>query len=577
MKNKRRIKSRHILLSLLIGFSIFTLNGCGNNPHRSGHETENVKTTEQPKTEMTATSVSRKDAITTEAARIETATSNNASAGDAEQDNPRRNILIAIDPGHQSENVDMSDTEPNAPGSSEMKTKATGGTYGRFSGVPEYQLNLDISLALRDALKEKGYQIIMTREDNETAISNSERAQLANDAGADISIRIHANGCDDSNVNGALALIGSSSNPYVGELYEDSNRLAESILDEYCDATGMVNLGVTTSDTMTGINWSTIPVMILEMGYMTNESDDTNMQDTDFQKKMVDGIVNGIERYYAFPDTVDSSSSDNKTSANLSDSSRKIKYEASALLEDLRENGMLCSAYMKNLKTGETISLSSGKQKAASIIKLFVAGAIYQNMDELIEQGNSEDEIEELVKLMITVSDNDACNTLVTMLGESDADEGMYIVNSYISSLGYKNTSMGRLMLDFESDSENYVDAAEVGDYLEKLYEDSSKTGGSKNTDISNKAGVSKITGASKIISYMKQQEYTEKIPSVLPSDVVVANKTGDLTDTENDAAIVYSQSGDYIICVFVDEVNDLSRSNELIKDISSLTYKYWN
>ena len=63
----------------------------------------------------------------------------------------------------------------------------------------------------------------------------------------------------------------------------------------------------------------------------------------------------------------------------------------------------------------------------------------------------------------------------------------------------------------------------------------------------------------------------------MLPTDVVVANKTGDLTDTENDAAIVYSQSGDYIICVFVDEVNDLSRSNELIKDISSLTYKYWN
>jgi N-acetylmuramoyl-L-alanine amidase len=565
MKNKHRIKFQHILLSLLIVFSIFTLNGCGNNPHRSGHETENVKTTEQSKTEMTATSVSRKDAITTEAASIETATSNNASAGDAEQDNPRKDILIAIDPGHQSENVDMSDTEPNAPGSSEMKTKATGGTYGRFSGVPEYQLNLDISLALRDALKEKGYRIIMTREDNETAISNSERAQLANEAGADISIRIHANGCDDSSVNGALALIGSSSNPYVGELYEDSSHLAESVLDEYCKATGMVNQGVTTSDTMTGINWSTIPVMILEMGYMTNESNDTNMQDTDFQKKMVDGIVNGIERYYAFPDTGDSGSSDKKTSATLSDNSRKIKYEASALLEDLRENGMLCSAYMKNQKTGETINLSSGKQKAASIIKLFVAGAIYQNMDELIEQGNSENEIEELVKLMITVSDNDACNTLVRMLGDSDADEGMYIVNSYISSLGYKNTSMGRLMLDFESDSENYVDAAEVGDYLERLYEDSSKT------------GVSKITGASKIISYMKQQEYTEKIPSVLPSDVVVANKTGDLTDTENDAAIVYSQECDYIICVFVDEVNDLSRSNEAIKDISSLTYKYWN
>ena len=107
----------------------------------------------------------------------------------------------------------MSDQEPNAPGSDVMKTKATGGTSGRYSGLAEYELNLDISLQLRDKLQEKGYDVIMTREDNDTPISNAERARMANEAGADIAIRIHANGSESSDANGALVLIGSAENP----------------------------------------------------------------------------------------------------------------------------------------------------------------------------------------------------------------------------------------------------------------------------------------------------------------------------------------------------------------------------
>ena len=52
-----------------------------------------------------------------------------------------------------------------------------------------------------------------------------------------------------------------------------------------------------TNDTMTGLNWSEIPVMILEMGFMTNEHDDTKMADEAFQKQMAEGIVEGIDAY----------------------------------------------------------------------------------------------------------------------------------------------------------------------------------------------------------------------------------------------------------------------------------------
>lgn len=212
----------------------------------------------------------------------------------------KKNILIALDPGHQSPDVDMSAQEPNAPGSSVMKAKASGGTSGRYSGIPEYQLNLDIALAVRDRLTAEGYDVLMTREDNNTGISNAERASLANDAGADISVRIHANGSEDASVNGALVLIGSAENPYVGALYDDSFRLGTCILDAYCAETGMQNLGIQLNDTMTGINWSRIPVVILEMGFMTNQTDDMNMADPDYRTRMTEGIVRGINTYYGF-------------------------------------------------------------------------------------------------------------------------------------------------------------------------------------------------------------------------------------------------------------------------------------
>ena len=120
---------------------------------------------------------------------------------------------IAIDPGHQGYNVDMSAQEPMGPGSSEMKAKATTGTQGSFTGVPEYELNLNISKQLREELKNRGYEVMLTREDNDTAISNKERAELATQYGADIYVRIHANGSDDSSDGVNLIQTDAAINP----------------------------------------------------------------------------------------------------------------------------------------------------------------------------------------------------------------------------------------------------------------------------------------------------------------------------------------------------------------------------
>ena len=137
-----------------------------------------------------------------------------------------KGIKIAIDPGHQGPHVDMSAQEENAPGSGVMKQKATSGTTGTYTGLGEYELNLDIALKVRDRLEKLGYEVVMAREDNDTAISNKERAQMANEAGADVCVRIHANGSESPSSEGALCLVMSQDNPYVGQLYGESSRPA---------------------------------------------------------------------------------------------------------------------------------------------------------------------------------------------------------------------------------------------------------------------------------------------------------------------------------------------------------------
>ncbi len=205
--------------------------------------------------------------------------------------------LIVIDPGHQQ--YANTEQEPVGPGASETKIKVSGGTSGIASGIPEYQLTLDIGLQLRDELEKRGYTVILVRETNEVNISNSERAAVANEADADAFIRIHANGSDNHGATGAMTICQTPGNIYNGDLYADSRALSDCILNAYTAATGIDYEYVWETDTMSGINWCDVPVTIVEMGYMTNSEEDMQMQDPQFQKKMTDGIADGIDAFMA--------------------------------------------------------------------------------------------------------------------------------------------------------------------------------------------------------------------------------------------------------------------------------------
>lgn len=210
--------------------------------------------------------------------------------------NPRTQYTVVIDAGHQKKaNTGL---EPIGPGADEKKPKVSAGTQGVSTGTPEYKVNLQVALKLQKELESKGYQVVMIRTKNNVDISNKERAKIANKTG-DIFIRLHCDSLTDSSVEGVLAVCPTADNPYpIGKLFGECEELSYAVLSRVCDRTGAKNRGVLKTDYMSGINYCKIPVMILEMGCMSNPEEDVRLGSKGYQKKIVKGTVKGIDDYF---------------------------------------------------------------------------------------------------------------------------------------------------------------------------------------------------------------------------------------------------------------------------------------
>ena len=203
---------------------------------------------------------------------------------------------IALDPGQQKKAV--TDDEPVGPGSSDMVDKMSYGATSVTTDKREYEWSLPFTLKLKEELIARGYEVVLTREANDVNISNAERAQMANESGAEIYLSIQADAASNLEAKGIYAQIPGKSNPYVSDLYKESKRLAKGIQENLIDATGAKDRGVQENDKVAAINYSKIPVSVLQLGFMSNEEEDKNLWDEEYQNKMVKAICDGIDAYF---------------------------------------------------------------------------------------------------------------------------------------------------------------------------------------------------------------------------------------------------------------------------------------
>lgn len=474
-----------------------------------------------------------------------------------------RQFTVCIDPGHQGSWVDMSAQEPMAPGSSQTKNKATTGTTGNYSKVPEYQVNLEVSLVLQKELASRGYKVVMTREDNDKAISNKERAEFATSANADITIRIHANSDNSPSAAGALTMAPTSSNTYLDkDIIEKSNTLASCVIDSYCNATGLANKGVISADNLTGTNWSTIPVAVLEMGFMSNQKDDLYITDSANHETMARGIADGIDAYFNTiePDVMAAG----EHLAELTDALEK-NYTI-----PLEANGESWAIAAMDLNTQNYSTIHAEQpMKSASVIKAFIMAAVF---DKLVysNEGSTvsadyDNTLKSLLNSMITVSDNDAANELVRRLGGGDFQTGAVVLNTFCQERNYTSTHLGREFLAAAPTDDNYTSASDCCRLLYEIY-----TGTLVNADAS-----------ADMLALLQAQTRTSKIPAGVPSNVTTANKTGELSDpgnlgvVENDISIIFAKDHPYVLCVLSNNIQNNSSAQETISKISADVYKY--
>lgn len=208
---------------------------------------------------------------------------------------PKSNKLVMIDPGHQR--VGNNAPEQVGPDTRETKPKVSSGTVGVRTKKPEYMLNLEVSLLLKAELVRRGINVTMTRETHDVDISNKQRADMANEAGAALVVRIHSDGDASASTKGFSVLYPSATQPAVKPIAEESKQAAGLLLAGMQQATGQKGRGLSARDDLSGFNWSKVPVALVEIGFMTNPEEDELMSEAAYQQKLAIGIADGIEQF----------------------------------------------------------------------------------------------------------------------------------------------------------------------------------------------------------------------------------------------------------------------------------------
>ena len=218
------------------------------------------------------------------------------------------------------------------------------------------------------------------------------------------------------------------------------------------------------------------------------------------------------------------------------------------------------SVFVSDLINETEGSINDQTMQAASLIKLYIMGAIYENYDQIIGQ-YGKDSVDSNLHSMITVSDNDAANTLTTYLGGGNSSAGMQAVNSFCQEHGYTQTHMGRMLLASNDQDDNYTSVNDCGHFLIEVYKEEE----------------SSYAHASDMYALLKAQTRQNKIPAMLPDGVKTANKTGELDNVENDAGIIYDAANDLVIVFMSQNLSSAGNAQNTIASLSRTIYDYYN
>jgi N-acetylmuramoyl-L-alanine amidase len=274
---------RKVIALIIILTAAVSLAGCSVKSTGSG---KSVSASTAKVKEAAASKNTNTGANTAAKANIST-----AAASAVPKTNTRKKVII-IDPGHA--NRSNLEKEPIAPGSSQMKIKDGGGAEGIVTKVSEQSINLKVAFKLRDLLQGMGYTVIMTKTREDQSLGNVERAQVGNNANAALVIRIHADSSDTSSDKGASMLVPAAINENTKAIYKSSRSYGTTILSTLVREAGMHSRGVVERRDMTGFNWSKVPVVLVEMGFLSNTEEDKLLTSQAYEDKLAKGLADGI-------------------------------------------------------------------------------------------------------------------------------------------------------------------------------------------------------------------------------------------------------------------------------------------
>jgi N-acetylmuramoyl-L-alanine amidase len=208
----------------------------------------------------------------------------------------RKPPIVVVDPGHDSRpNHGM---EPIGPGASTRKVKDGGGAAGVVSGTPEAVVTLDVSLRLRELLERAGVGVVMTRtRTSGVSAGNIARARIANRAGANLFLRVHADSHPDPRVRGSHTLYPARRAGWTDDIYAPSRRAAAIVQRALVRRLRSRNRGLDERSDITGFNWSDVPAVLVELGFLSNPAEDRLLATPAYRRRAARGLCEGTLRF----------------------------------------------------------------------------------------------------------------------------------------------------------------------------------------------------------------------------------------------------------------------------------------